>query len=154
MKPKIVLAVLLLFLAGVPFLLAQPGDFSEKKDKVEALKIAFITRKLNLKPDEAKVFWPVYNLYRDELETLRKNQKKERLSAREDFLNMTDKEVERLVDNEIIFRQNEIDIMKKYHVQFKKILPVKKLALLYNSEEEFKRELLKKIQEKSSGIPK
>ena len=62
---------------------------------------------------------------------------------------MSDKEIEKLVDGEIIFRQNEMDVKKKFHLQLKKVLPLRKLALLYRAEEDFKRELLKKIQEKA-----
>jgi ABC-type uncharacterized transport system substrate-binding protein len=56
---------------------------------------------------------------------------------------------EKLVDGEIIFRQQELDIIKKYHAQFKKILPIKKVALLYKAQEDYKKELLKQIQEKA-----
>ena len=61
---------------------------------------------------------------------------------------MTDKELEQLVDNEIIFRQQELDITKKYHPQFKQILKPRKLALFYKAQEEFKKELLKQIRGK------
>jgi len=33
------------------------------QEKIEAQRVAFITQELDLTPDEAKVFWPVYNEY-------------------------------------------------------------------------------------------
>jgi len=124
----------------------RPGG--EKREKVEAMKIGFITQKLDLTPEEARVFWPVYNQMSGELEAIRKNRRSDMRDAKDDFSTMSDKDVEKLVDNEIVSRQNELDILKKYHSQFKKILPIKKVALLYRAEEEFKRHLLNEIRNK------
>ena len=118
------------------------------QERVEAMKIGFLTDRLNLTAEEAKTFWPVYNMYSDELEKLRKGRRENIINARENFDEMSDSELEKTVDNEIIFRQNELEILKKYHPQFKKILPIKKVAKLYKSEEDFKRKLLEMIQER------
>src|SRR5262245_19137393 len=126
---------------------AQPPD-RPVKERVEAMKVGFLTERLNLTPEEAQAFWPVYNKYSDELEALRKTHRENLHNAKQEYDQMGDKDVEKLVDCEIAFRQNELDIMKKYHPQFKQILPVKKVAKLYRSEEEFKRKLLELIQEK------
>ena len=44
-----------------------PPPSEEKKERIEAMKIGFLTEQLNLTPDEAKVFWPVYDQYQGEL---------------------------------------------------------------------------------------
>ena len=79
---------------------------------------------------------------------MRKNRRENVRDAREDFDKMNDKEVEKLIDGEMIFRQQELDVMKKYHGQFKEVLPMKKVALLYKAEEDFKKELLERIKER------
>jgi hypothetical protein len=121
------------------------------RERVEAMKIGFLTKRLDLTPEEAKAFWPVYNKFSDELEALRKSHRESIAAARENFDEKSDKEVEKLVDNEIAFRQSELDILKKYHPQFKQILPIKKVAKLYRAEEEFKRKLLEMLQEKKEN---
>ncbi|MBP6427513.1 MAG: hypothetical protein KA430_08005, partial [Bacteroidia bacterium] len=60
----------------------------------------------------------------------------------------SDSELEKLVDSEIIFHQNELDIQKKFHPQFKKVLPMQKVAKLYRAEEAFKKKLLEMIRER------
>lgn len=122
---------------------------ASKKEALEAMKVAFITQKLGLTPEEAQVFWPIYNQYETELDALRKRRKDEKVSAMDDVSKVNDKELEKVVDGEIIFRQQELDIIKKYHAQFKKILPIKKVAMLYKAQEDYKKELLKQIQEKA-----
>ena len=118
------------------------------RERVDAMKIGFITERLSLTPNEAKVFWPVYDQYSDDLEKLRKSRRENISNARQNFDEMSDAELEKAVDNEIIFRQNELEVLKKYHPEFKKILPIKKVARLYRAEEDFKRRLLDIIQER------
>src|SRR5687767_904503 len=86
---------------------AQPGGGPppEKREQIESMKIAFLTNKLSLTPEEAQQFWPVYNQYQDELHKLRENHRKERRDVKDEFETMKDAEVEKIVDNEIAFRQ-------------------------------------------------
>jgi hypothetical protein len=112
------------------------------------MKVGFITDRLNLTPEEAKVFWPVYNKYQDELEIVRKSRRENLINAKMNFDEMTDKEVDKAIEAEIASRQNELDLLKKYHPQFRQVLPIKKVAKLYRAEEDFKRKLLDMIQEK------
>lgn len=152
---KITGLVVAALLISTNLIFAQPGkkfqDGGPKEEKIEAFKIGFLTKRLDLTPEEAKVFWPVFNKYTDELKELRKNRRKALLEAREDFSSMPEKDVEKLVDNEMAFRQSELDIMKKYHAQFKQVLPIKKVAILYKTEEDFKRELLQRLKERKQG---
>lgn len=145
---KSILLISLLLIGAAGFSQAPDGKAEERKEDIEAMKIGFLTKRLSLTPDEAKSFWPVYNQFHDELENLRKARRKEVRDAKIDVSDMSDKDVEKVVDNEIVFRQHELDIMKKYHSQFKQVLPIKKVAVLYRTEEDFKRELLQRIGDK------
>ena len=60
------------FLCMIGFANAQtakvdPPAESQKMQNIEALKIAFISRQIQLTPDEAEKFWPVYNQYSNEI---------------------------------------------------------------------------------------
>ena len=140
---KCFLILLFLYSTGLPAQEKRPA-----KERVDAMKIGFLTDRLDLTPEEAKTFWPVYNMYSDDLEKLRKGRRENIINTRENFDDMSDADLEKSVDNEIIFRQNELEILKKYHPQFKKILPIRKVAKLYKSEEDFKRKLLDLIQDR------
>ena len=123
----------------------------DRKDDIESMKIAYITKKLDLTPEEAQQFWPVYNQYSDKLNELRKKRREAHKNAKANFEGMTDKDVEAAVDNEMVLRQKELDIQKDYHVKFKAVLPVKKVARLYITEEQFKRVLLDKLKDKDKA---
>ena len=118
------------------------------RERLESLKVGFLTERLNLSAEEAKVFWPVYNKYQDELEQLRKSRRENLMNAKLNFDEMSDSEVEKTIDNELMYRQGELDVLKKYNPQFKKVLPVKKVAKLYKAEEDFKRKLIDMLQDR------
>ncbi len=151
MKTIVSLCFLLLFsIMLVSPLAAQPPGGRPKMDRedIESMKIAFLTRKLSLSPEEAQKFWPVYNSFADEIKNIKEGRAERMKDSKESFANMPDKDVEKLIDAEISSRQQELDVLKKYHSQFKQTLPIKKVAMLYRAEEDFKRELIEKIREK------
>lgn len=91
-------------------------------NRTEAIRIAFITKELNLSPEEAQKFWPVYNDY---IEELRK--------ARQQFK-----------DDELSFEESVVAVRKKYKPEFKKLLKTdERVNKTYLAERRF-REILKK----------
>ena len=56
--------ILILLLASFS-LVAQGKKMMEKKEEIDALKVAFITNNLALTTSEAEKFWPVYNAFED-----------------------------------------------------------------------------------------
>src|SRR4030095_3650403 len=63
---------------------AQPSP-QEQKEDIDAQRIGFITKEMDLTTQEAEVFWPMYNKYRDELEALRKSRSTELMAAKMNF---------------------------------------------------------------------
>ena len=100
-----------LFMAGFT-IQAQNGN------RLEALKIAYITNKLNLSPEEAQKFWPIYNQYSLELKV-----------ARLKAINNKSSEIE--------LDENLLNIRKKYSTQFSQVLPPPKVDAFFRSEKEF-----------------
>lgn len=152
------LLLILVLTSSFDSLLAQgpPGGHrppSERKEDIEALKVGFLTRRLQLSPEEAKKFWPVYNQFTAEMQGVREARFAKLKELKDDFDNMNEKDAEKIVDGEIVFRQQELDVLKKYHAQFKQILPIKKVAKLYRAEEDFKRELLDRIRDRRDRKP-
>ncbi len=121
-----------------------------KKDKLEALKIAFITNALSLTSEEAQKFWPVFNEY----ETKKKESRQKYLVPSRLALSntgvLTDKEVEGHVNNIFLHKSNEIEFQKELMKKLKPILSIKKIAALVNAESNFKLELLKKLKKEGA----
>ena len=71
------------------FMLAQNHKMDKKREKIEVQKIAFITKQLDLTPEEAQKFWPVYNQFSDAKKQLHKQHKENR----KDIDNLSDSEI-------------------------------------------------------------
>jgi hypothetical protein len=141
--------LLILFLSTGLSLLAQQTDDNEetKHEQIEALKIAFITEKLALTSKEAELFWPIYNKFEQDIKTGRRKQR-ELTKAFKLKAKPTEQEADKYINEQLLLKQIEIDALKKYIPEFKKVLPTAKVAKLLSIEQEFKIQLLKKIKDK------
>jgi len=143
---KIVLPVLLFFLPLAA--MAQPG---KGKEKIEAMRVAFITKRLDLTVTEAQAFWPLYNQYQQKKEDLRTSMGVLRKKAEKNYEGLSDKEIDALIEEELAIKQKELDAQKEFNKKIKSVLPVKKVGMLYKAEEDFKMELIKQLQNKPSN---
>ncbi len=112
-------------------------------------RIAFISEKLALSSEEAEKFWPLLNDMESELKALKQELKKNKPEKK--VSEMSDKEVEVLLDASFVHKQKELDIKKSYHDKFTSILPVKKVAKFYHLEHAFRKQ--KKQNQHKQGYP-
>lgn len=121
--------ILLILILSLP-MLASAQDNSQRENKLESLEIAFLTRELNLSPEEAQKFWPVYNKYSAEMKgTLRDKQN----------------------DPDVLDRQQKLlDIRKKYRSEFLKVLPPDRVNQVFTSEMKFREMVRKELQERQA----
>jgi hypothetical protein len=132
----------------------QSKQHGDQHKNIQAQKIAFITQQLNLTPDEAKVFWPVYNEYDAKRHELKKLFKESGGFPKTDMDKLTESEANQILDNQIIEAQKYLDLRKEYHARFKSVLPAVKVLKLYDAERDFQKILMKKIREhKQSNTP-
>ena len=122
-----------------------------KKEKIDAMRVGFITEKLDLNAEEAQKFWPVYNAYHKELDTHHEAQMKaHHKHDKKDFEKMSDAELDKAIMNHFDREQKKLDLRKAYHDKFKAVLPTQKVAKLYHAEREFKRNLLRKMKSRDA----
>jgi len=144
MKNKFLILIILL---GITSAKVSAQEEDNRNEKIESLKIAFITEKLNLTSSEAKVFWPVFNAFSDELKKL-KEKEKENMHALKTKNSPTDIESNKFINEHINLKQAELDLTKRYINEFKKVLPERKVAKLLTLEQEFKQQLLQHLKDK------
>ncbi|MEZ4829337.1 MAG: hypothetical protein R3C61_24070 [Bacteroidia bacterium] len=147
----ITLAVAIVTLTGV---YAQDEDISySRAEKIESFRVAYFTRKLSLTPAEAEKFWPVYNAFLDEQEKLRQTRRALQMKAQSAVMGDDNRELEKLSDEFIGLKRKESEIAEKYHSQFKTVLPIRKVLMLYKTEVEFKKEILEEIRRRQAERP-
>jgi len=119
-----------------------------KREKLEALKVAHITEKLALTPDEAQTFWPLYNEMEAKMRVIRRLRRKNRKDTKANHDQLSEKELMAAIEAELDFEQKELNLKKEYSKKFSTVLPIKKVVLLHEAQEGFKRRLLMMAKEK------
>jgi hypothetical protein len=121
--------IILIFILTFPMLVSAQ-DNVQRDNKLESLEIAYLTRELNLSPEEAQKFWPVYNKYAAEMKgTFRDKQN----------------------DPDVLNKQQKLlDIRKKYRNEFLKVLPPDRVNQVFTSEMKFREMVRRELQERQA----
>lgn len=138
------LSVIIILLMVSVSLFAQPK--SERYEQIETIKIAFITKKLDLSTEEAQNFWPVYNSYQKELMLLMKKRREERLRS--------DLEPNDKINLDLAYESKMLELKKKYKKLYSKTISAEKILLLYQSEREFREHLIKQLNHRRKSTNK
>lgn len=125
----------------------------EKEDKIEALKVGFITQELNLTSTEAEKFWPVYNEMDAKMKEIRQSCRKINQELRESEEKISNDDAKKKLATLFENDQKELDLKKEYSEKFIKIIGEKRTLKLLSLEHEFRRVLLERLKDRKDGPP-
>jgi hypothetical protein len=141
---------LLIMLASLLFastVFAQQGQRGRQGyEQVEAEKIAFFTRTLELTSTEAREFWPVYDEFQDSRNAIIRERHILSRSFADNYKGMDEDKAEDIGDRYIELLEKETELTMEFHEKFKKVLPPSKVMRFYQAENEFKMQLLRRIR--------
>jgi Skp family chaperone for outer membrane proteins len=132
------LLILLMMLSVSSQLVAQKGKGRPASEKIQAVKIAVFTEELQLTSKEAEKFWPLYNEYEDKVKKI----DKETREISKDLETKSDSEIEAGIEKRFQLKEQRIDLEREYHEQFKKLLPIQKVAKISMAQRKFKKRLV------------
>jgi Spy/CpxP family protein refolding chaperone len=119
----------------------------EHMEKFRSMKIAYFTENLELTPEEAEKFWPLYNDFDSKKREVSRHRHRGPRNMDEQLENMTDQEAEKMADDMIISRKKEVELDEAFHNDLKKIFPPKKVMKYYITEYRFREYMLRKIRD-------
>lgn len=130
-------SILVIFISLALFSFCNGQSFNHNKEdaksndlrKIQAMEMAFITKELNLNPDEAQKFWPIFNQYRNEIKGIASNK------------GVTDR-----LDKQ----QKMLDLKKKYREDFTKLLSQDRANKVFGAEADFKSLVRREFQKRQS----
>jgi len=135
------------------FLLCSLTFYSQesKKEKIKALKIAYITKDLNLSSADAERFWPIYNSFDEKQFELRM------IKMRKIRKDLDSKPLESMSDVEANAILNQIDNLeddtyqnrKKLITDLRKVISPVQILKLKKAEDEFNKSLLKQYRNRN-----
>lgn len=139
LRHSAVALVLVLSFLSMPFN-GYAQDNSDNQDKIKSMQAVFFTEQLQLTVEEAQKFWPLYSDYRDEIKKI--NQQMRSLE--------TDGSLspEQRISKKNQLEEQKLNTSKKYQEQFKKVLPVAKVAQIDKVERDFKMWILSQVKQR------
>lgn len=141
-RNRLITGIFLLAMAAPLF--AQ--DAEEKNDKIQTMKVAFITEKIMLTPKEAQVFWPVYNECQEKKDKINLERRTTREYYNQHAATMTDKEAGDILNKLVSLEQQDVNLFVEYNNKYKQLLPVKKVMDLYIAENQFKAWIISRLR--------
>jgi hypothetical protein len=122
---------------------SQQSPDPKAMERIQRARIAYLSERLNLTPEQAEKFWPVYRELADKRAALRaqmkESQKKEGLSEQEQ---------KQMVEQNLKVRQQELDLEKQYAQRLLNAITAQQLLDLPKAEMEFRRMVLDQIQQR------
>lgn len=135
---------ILFTLCFVALTLTSFAQKKERQDKIKALKIAFITDKLELTETEAQKFWPIYNAHEKEMEMLRLNAREKRRNLK--IATLSDSDASKALDDMMAFEKEQLNKREDLIESLKTAIPSIKIIKLHLAEKAFNQRMLEEIK--------
>jgi|UniRef100_UPI00404846F1 hypothetical protein len=119
------------------------------REKIKALKVAFITEQLNLSEQEAVKFWPVYNKFekkRHDLYYIQRRNLKKDIDQLGGIDKVDEKEAKTITDKMLALDKAEYDTQTNYFKEMRMVISNIKIIKLQNAERDFNRKLLTRFK--------
>ena len=130
---------------GVTQVQAQ-DDKEAQREKIKALKTAYITQELNLSNKVAQQFWPIYNEYEAKKKELHKREHVEMNLSQPECID--EAKANTMLQEYLDVEREEYIIKKKLFDDLKKIISSQDIIKLHKLEDEFHKKLIKEYRAK------
>ena len=127
------------------------GSREDRKEKIKAFKIAYLTERLELSPDEAQTFWPIYNAYDKKMSDIHRTERSVLRDSRAQFETMNEEMAKTTLESIQRFDEQKEMSRKELLNSLKNKLSYKKILILIKAESDFKRDLLRKLKGERKG---
>ena len=139
---KLYISLLLILISTIT--LSQNND---KLEKIKALRVAFISTKLELTSNEAQKFWPIFNEFDKNQTDLRKEKRMLMMRLKhQNTSSLSDIEMQKLLDTSELLESNIQTNRQQLVKNLKGVISPQKIILLKQLEEDFKKTLLKQMR--------
>ena len=140
MKRTITFGLLFIGLISTAF-----GQQRDPREQIEAAKIALITERLSLTPEQAQKFWPIYNEYSQKQELLRRefNLAKGNYNAQ----TATEEDNKRLLALGMRTKEQTLELERIYSDRLLQVINNRQMLSLRKAESDFKVMILNRLRD-------
>ena len=148
-------------LAGIIFLLfavtvavhsqEHKGPSPKMIERLKVEKISFLATLLDLTPDEAQVFWPVYNEFDRKRFNIEMTKREIELKINRNSDSLSEEEQKKMCSDFVATFDEEARLMKEYNERFMEVLPVQKVVRFYQAERKFRSFMLQELRRRQQN---
>ncbi len=142
---KNIIIVIVVFLSALSTMVAQ--DKKDHREKIKALKVAFITQELNMSSQTAQKFWPVYNKYELDKRSLHKRENVDW----DNIGTISDSKAEEMLKEYLAVEREEYIIKKQLFSDLKRILSAREIVLLHKLEADFNKKMIQEYRNRTAN---
>lgn len=111
-------------------------------DRMKAMKVAFITEKLGLTPEQSQGFWPVYEEFQNKQRDIRQASR-----PGKNINQMSDVELEKHLYQNLENEAQLLELKRTYLERFQEVITIRQIALLQKAERDFNRQVVERLLE-------
>ena len=137
--------IVVLFLSGFTAF-AQNNNQQDARDKLAAARIALISERLGLTPEQAQQFWPIYNEYAEQRRSIQQEFRDARKGM--DINKLTEEQGRALVQARMEGKQRQLNLETKYSDRLMDIINTRQLMALKKAEDDFRAMIIKRIEQR------
>ncbi|HET7360403.1 MAG TPA: hypothetical protein VFI78_00550 [Salinimicrobium sp.] len=122
------------------------AQHEEHRERIKSLKTAYITENLNLSPEEAQKFWPIYNAFIEERRNLYRKEDEDigRMEC------ISEERANELINEYVNLEKQDYLLEKQFYQDLKEIFTAKRIILLKKTENEFNHKMIREYRERHS----
>lgn len=146
-SPQYLIILLLMVLSSISYA-QRPQEQRYDKEKFEAARVAFITNRLDLKPEQAEKFWPLFNKYNEERESL---MRKMSSINKESEGSISENQAKQLIDQRFSVQSDMLKLDQKFMADITKVISHKQAVALGGANRDFIRQIYRMNQRGRGG---
>ncbi len=139
------LLIVCLILSSFPLFAQKKESKDEKKQRIEAARVSFITKKLELTPEESKEFWPIVNEMETKIKISRKALKDRFKKMKQEDEKIDEKTYKKLIED---MHEQQISILEIKNEYVQKIASVIGYEKTFRFEHQIQREFKKQLMDR------
>jgi hypothetical protein len=118
------------------------------RERLEVAKTTWLSRQMSLTPEEARLFWPVYDKYEAAMQDVREDRREAFDNFGEGIENMSDAEINAMIDARIKQAEMALNARKTMIEELREFLPPRKIAIFLRAEQQFNRQLQERLMQR------
>lgn len=117
-----------------------------RRERIKALKVAYITEQLEFTASEAQKFWPVYNAFEEQEQALRKENYSKRKNT--DVASLSEQEAKKMIEEMLMTEKKKQVLRESFIKDLQNILSSKKIIKLKITEDQFNKKMFEEYKKR------